>query len=91
MNEANGMEMRRQRGCESPTARPLFDDIPGFGPLDRCPVSQLTNLDRTLMRLYLHFEEGRMGPIQNLPAALVDAMEIITQTIRGCEREKSDG
>lgn len=91
LNPANGEAMKRQRGCYEPTPRPLFDDVPGFGPLSRCPVSELTDLSRGMMRLYLHYEAGHLGPIMDLPAPMVDAMEALTQTIRSAEKERADG
>ena len=88
----NGEALKRQRGCYEPCPCPLFDDIPGFGSLSRCPVSQLTDLDRNMMRLYLHYEAGRLGPIMELPASLVDGMEVLQSAVNraGAEPRERD-
>lgn len=92
LNPINGEAMKRQRGCYEPTPRPLFDDVPGFGPLSRCPVSELTDLSRGMMRLWNHYEAGRLGPITDLPASLVDGMEVLQTAINraGAEPRERD-
>ena len=87
VSEKQGSELKRRQGCTSDAPRPLADNIPGYGPLYRCPIVLLTGDDYLALRVYPHYVDGRLGPITELPGVLVDAMEILQRTVRQVDAE----
>lgn len=90
--------LQEQRGCEKPAEHPLYRDIPNHGPLDRCPLKVVTEINR-VMSVYKQCRNFVDGPKSNgvLPSAggvmdqsytMMRAFEILDASVRRGQAEK---
>lgn len=82
--------MKESRGCISKPLQPYLYNGKEF---PRCPVKMITPLSRFCQKYYRYFQKGFLpfeGTIMHQPAKLMEAFDIIEDTIARLQREEAE-